>query len=67
MRPWQLLYIVALANGKYDATYLIGGTEKHRAILDPIFGLDKAITDAGVMLARMPPRVKARIGVGSNN
>lgn len=62
MRKWRPIDIKVTDNGNYLVVYLMDEKEKLYAIVKPALGLEKAITDVGVMLASLPPRRNATIG-----
>lgn len=66
MRSWQVVMIQRLIGDKHRVTYLIDNSERHTVMVDATFGLEKALTDTGVMLAKLPPRVRAKIGSKEN-
>lgn len=64
MRSWQVLWISAHTDGSFTVMYLLNGKERRRAIVRPILGLDKAISDMGNALASLPPFKRAPVGNG---
>lgn len=62
MRKWQVLTVVPNGARHFLVTFLLDDREKWTVNLDSTFGLDDAISRAGVLLANQPPRVAARIG-----
>lgn len=67
MRNWQVLTVNRVSANRYRILYLLDGKERQYALVNSLYGLDRAIAETGKMLALLPRYRKPRIGDGPYN
>ena len=61
MRSWRIVSVVPVDSGLYTVQYVLDEKEKHIVTVSDNIGLERALTETGVLLASRPKMQNVRL------